>query len=135
MSWLESQIDLRKRYDVELTEQAYAELAASVSDPKDAPIFVVDDLEQADGAVNTCLRYNGVKAGEVPEGVERLEERLEYLCYLVIGGDYLVSIVADYLEFLFLKGYLCIARLGSCCATCACTCPLSCSGVSHSIRS
>ena len=59
MSWLESQIDIRARLDSALTERAYAELAASVSDPRRAPRFTADDFEQTDGAVKACLKYNG----------------------------------------------------------------------------
>ena len=44
--WMESQIETRASYDAELTERAYAELAASVSGPRRAPQFSVDDIEE-----------------------------------------------------------------------------------------
>ena len=80
MSWLESQIGIRSRLDAEATERAYAELAASVSRPKDTPTFFQDELEQSDGAVRACLRYCGVKPGDVPDSVKDKEQRIDWLC-------------------------------------------------------
>ncbi|MBQ9020496.1 MAG: ATP-binding cassette domain-containing protein [Eggerthellaceae bacterium] len=80
MNWLESQIETRERLDVQLTERAYAELAASVSEPYRAPSFTVDDIEQVDGAIKTCLKYCRSEPGNVPDGVNSLEERIDYLC-------------------------------------------------------
>jgi len=80
MGWLESQIDKRAKLDAELTERAYAELAASVNGPSRAAAFSFDDLERADGAVCTCLKYNGVVPGDVPDTVKDVNERMEWLC-------------------------------------------------------
>ena len=80
MSWLESQIETRTKLDAQATERAYTELAASVTNRRNAPRFVHDDLEQTDGAVRACLRYCGVKPGDVPDAITDLDERLEYLC-------------------------------------------------------
>ena len=76
---LTSQIDQRRELDQNLTERAYASLAASVSDPRDAPVMVSDDLERADGAARVALRYCGAQPGKVPDGVTQVEEYLEYL--------------------------------------------------------
>ena len=78
--WMESQIETRARLDSELTERAYAELAASVTSPDDAPRFVIDNIEQADGAAKACLAYIGIEAGKVPEGEQDIETRLDWLC-------------------------------------------------------
>ena len=78
--WMESQIETRSRFDVELTERAYAELAASVTDEKRAPRFTIDDVEQIDGAAKACMKYVGVEPGPVPDGVSDVEERLDWLC-------------------------------------------------------
>ena len=78
--WIESQIETRARLDAEMSERAYAELAASVSSSRRAPHFDVDDVEQTDGAAKACLKYCGVMAGEVPEGIVDVEERLNWLC-------------------------------------------------------
>ena len=80
MRWLESQIDTRARLDAELTERAYAELAASVSSAANARRLHVDDLGQADGAIKTCLRYVHAQPGDVPDVVTDLEGRIEWLC-------------------------------------------------------
>ena len=80
MGWFESQIDTRAKLDNEMTERAYAELAASVSGLNDAPVITANDVEQADGAVKACLKYNGVEPGVVPEGITDIEERIEWLC-------------------------------------------------------
>ena len=80
MSWIESQIETRAKLDAESVERAYAELAASVTNPNRAPAITVDDIEQSDGAVKTCLKYNGAEAGPVPEGITDLEERVDWLC-------------------------------------------------------
>lgn len=80
MRWLESQIDARARLDAELTERAYAKLAGSVTDAESAPRFEVDDLEQVEGAVRSCLAYNGLEAGDVPDSVRDIDERIDWLC-------------------------------------------------------
>ena len=80
MKWLESQIETRERLDAELTERAYAELAASVSGPNAAPVFIIDDMEQVDGAAKACLSHIGVEPGEVSDSVLDVEERLDWLC-------------------------------------------------------
>lgn len=80
MDWLESQIETRAKLDAGLTERAYAELAASVTNLSQAPSFSVDELEQTDGAVKAVLKYCNAVPGEVPGGVNDYFERLDYLC-------------------------------------------------------
>ena len=80
MGWFEPQIEARSRLDAELSERAYAELAASVSAYRHMPNIEIDDLEQADGAARACLRYCGVEPGPVPSDVQSVEERIDYLC-------------------------------------------------------
>ncbi|HAM14638.1 MAG TPA: NHLP family bacteriocin export ABC transporter permease/ATPase subunit [Eggerthellaceae bacterium] len=79
-SWMESQIDERSRLDAELTQRAYAELGASVTDPKRSPVITLSDLDQVDGAIKACLKYVRVKPGVAPDDVTQLEERIECLC-------------------------------------------------------
>ena len=79
-NWFTSQIDTRARLDSELTERAYAELAASVSQSKKAPTITVSDIEQADGAVKACLKHIGVEADDVPESITSVESRIDWLC-------------------------------------------------------
>ena len=79
MSWMESQLEARARFDRETNERAYAELAASVIGD-DEPIFGLSDIERTDGAVRTCLESLGIQAGEVPDSIDDPEERIEWLC-------------------------------------------------------
>lgn len=78
--WLESQIEARQRLDTELLGRSYAELAASVSDGRDAPSFRPSDLEMEDGAIITCLRHCGARPGNAPDDLTDFEERLDWLC-------------------------------------------------------
>ena len=78
--WMESQIETRAQLDSDALERAYAELAASVSGEYAAPRISIDDVEQVDGAAKTCLKYIGVTPGAVPDNVEDIEERLDWLC-------------------------------------------------------
>ena len=78
--FMESQIEMRTRLDAELTERAYAELAASVTAPNAAPRFTADDIEQMDGAAKACLKRIGVEPGGVPSDVKDPDERIEWLC-------------------------------------------------------
>ena len=79
MGWIKSQIETRRELDAQLHERAYAKLAASVTDPREAPVFHASDLERADGAARIALRYCGAEPGPVPEGVEDVDEYLDYL--------------------------------------------------------
>lgn len=78
--WYQSQVESRAKFDSELNERAYAELAASVSGLGSAPRIAVDDVEQVDGAARACLAYMGVEPGAVPQTVTNAEERLDWLC-------------------------------------------------------
>lgn len=78
--WMESQVETRARLDAEISERAYAELAASVSGPWAAPRVVVGDLEQVDAAARACLAHLGQEPGAVPDEVTDRDERLEWLC-------------------------------------------------------
>ena len=80
MSWLESQLEVRARLDAEAIERAYAELAASVIEDNDEPIFDLSDIERTDGAVRTCLESMGIRAGDVPDNITDPEERMEWIC-------------------------------------------------------
>ena len=80
MDWIESQIEMRAKYDAAMTERAYAELAASVSGKRIAPHMDVDDIEQSDKATRACLAYLGIEAGTVPQDISDVDERIEWLC-------------------------------------------------------
>ena len=80
MKWIESQIETRARLDAQASERAYAKLAASVTDGREAPRADMGEPGLVDGAARACLRYCGVEPGEVPDGVADADERLDYLC-------------------------------------------------------
>lgn len=75
-----SQLDERARLDLLATERAFAELAASVSNPRQAPHIDVRDVEQVDGSVKACLKYLRVEAGDVPVSITDANERIDWLC-------------------------------------------------------
>ena len=76
----ESQVDKRVRLNNKLVEHSYAELAASVTDPRRAPVITMDDIQQTDGAVKTCLKYLRMEVGTVPDSVRDVDERVDLLC-------------------------------------------------------
>ena len=80
MSWMESQIETRSKLDNELIERAYAELASSVSRSRENLDFSANDVEQADSAVKICLKHFGIEPGSVPEGIDDVNERMDWLC-------------------------------------------------------
>lgn len=80
MPWVESQLQARARLDDEMIEHAFSDLAASVAGFGRAHRLAFGDVGQADGAAKACLRYCGVEAGRVPDGVNDVDERLEFLC-------------------------------------------------------
>jgi NHLM bacteriocin system ABC transporter ATP-binding protein len=78
MYQFESQFQKRARLDRELTENAYESLARSLTGNR--LNFEKNELERVDSAIQSVLKYNNVKSGEVPEDVEDFRERLSYMC-------------------------------------------------------
>ena len=79
-SFMKSQMETRAELNAAKTERAYAELAASVTPGHKAPPRKIEDAEQVDRAVKACLEHMGVAPGEAPEGLDDLEERVDWLC-------------------------------------------------------
>ena len=80
MGLFKSRIETREAYDREMTGQAFDELASSVV-ARGKPIpFSADDIPPSDKAVVACLYYLGVEPGKAPEQVERLPDRIEWIC-------------------------------------------------------
>ena len=77
--WTESQIEARARLDDAMEEQAYLQLARSVSDSQRRAAFS-DDEWQVGKAAKTCLKYLEAEPGVIPDGVEGTDERLDWLC-------------------------------------------------------
>ena len=80
VSFMKSQMETRAELNAIKTEQAYAELAASVSPKRKAPTVRIEDAEQLDRAVKACLKYVGVEPGSAPDGLNDMEERVDWLC-------------------------------------------------------
>ena len=74
-----SQFEARARLDAEVTEKAYRDLGDSVL-PDRGGVARATDRDERDLAACACLDYLGVEPGEVPGGIEALDDRLEYLC-------------------------------------------------------
>ena len=79
-NFLESQLEARARLNAEKTEQAYAELAASVSPAGKGPRRIVDGISQVDKAAKACLKHLGVEPGDAPSSISDLNERVDWLC-------------------------------------------------------
>ena len=77
--WIESQIKARAMQNDAMEDQAYMQLARSVSNPRQRASFA-DDERQVDAAAKTCLKYLGVEPGAIPDGVDDPDERLDWLC-------------------------------------------------------
>ena len=74
MEQFESQFQTRARLDRENTENAYETLARSLTGNRLS--FEKNERERINGAIQSVLKYNGAKPGEVPEDVEDFRERL-----------------------------------------------------------
>ena len=77
-SWANSQIETRAKLNDAMEEQAYVQLARSVSDPEQRASY--DGDSQFDKAAKTCLKYLEVEPGAIPDGVDDPDERLDWLC-------------------------------------------------------
>ncbi|MBQ9001338.1 MAG: ATP-binding cassette domain-containing protein [Eggerthellaceae bacterium] len=77
-SWANLQIEARAKLNDAMEEQAYAQLARSVSDPEQRASF--DGDSQFDRAAKICLKYLEAEPGDIPDGVEDPDERLDWLC-------------------------------------------------------
>lgn len=75
-----NQLDTRAQLDGEMTEQAYLNLAASISGSQDALTFDASDIVAVDGAIRMCMKYYGITPGSGLEGEHDLMEQIEHLC-------------------------------------------------------
>ena len=78
--FMKSQMETRAELNAAKTERAYAELAASVTPGRKAPPARIEDAEQVDRAAKACLEHMGVISGDAPEGLDDLEERVDWIC-------------------------------------------------------
>ncbi len=80
MSLFANQLDTRAQLDEEMTEQAYLNLAASVSGSQDSLTFDASDIVAVDGAIRMCMKYYGITPVNNLEGELDLMEQIERLC-------------------------------------------------------
>lgn len=78
MGWFDSQIKDRKQKDHEALEDAFAEIANSVSGKRIMPVFSDDSTKFID-SVNKILEYWKIKPIEIKEKFEDMHEQMEYM--------------------------------------------------------
>ena len=76
MSWFEEQIKLRKKRDEENLSDAIEDIASSVLHKRKASF---DNSKAIKNALDEILRYNHIKTREIPDGVDSLEDQIDYL--------------------------------------------------------
>ena len=74
------QIEERVRLDAKAVEDGLADLVTSVSALGISLRDVVLDSRSTDVAIRACLAYLHVRPGVVPNGINRMEDRLDWLC-------------------------------------------------------
>lgn len=79
MSWLEEQLKLRKEIDEQSFENAFFDLASVIMGDASSAARINDSSAAARTAIGNILKSLSVKIVDVPEGIERLEEQLEYM--------------------------------------------------------
>ena len=75
----ESQIEARAKLNDAMEERAYNQLARSVSSKEQRDTFTEDE-PQVDKAAKICLKYLQAEPGNIPNGIDDLDERLDWLC-------------------------------------------------------
>lgn len=78
MGWFDEQIKQRKQKDDEVFAESFVHLAGSVMGEK-MQAALNDDRQLAKDALEEILKYYHVKSREIPEGMEDINEQMEYL--------------------------------------------------------
>ncbi|MCR5101907.1 MAG: NHLP family bacteriocin export ABC transporter permease/ATPase subunit, partial [Butyrivibrio sp.] len=78
MGWFDEQIKLRKQNDEDAFAESFINIAGAVLGTK-ASIAMADERKIAKNAIDTILKYYHIKPGELPDGIDSLEDQLEYL--------------------------------------------------------
>ena len=77
MGWFDEQIRQRKLNDDRLFEEAFADIAGAVTGSK--VYAALNDFQKSKDAIEEILKFYHVRASELPENIEDLNEQLEYL--------------------------------------------------------
>ncbi|MCR5486261.1 MAG: NHLP bacteriocin export ABC transporter permease/ATPase subunit [Lachnospiraceae bacterium] len=78
MGWFDEQIKLRKQADREIFEDSFLEIAGAVMGKK-LSAALNDRTKQAKDAIDEILKYYHVKSQEIPDGMEDINDVLEFL--------------------------------------------------------
>ncbi len=78
MGWFDEQIKQRLREDELDFSETFAELSGVVMGKQSARRSSADERRKAKDAIEDILAYFHVKAGELPEGIEDINDQLEY---------------------------------------------------------
>lgn len=78
IGWFDEQIKKRIQNDEDAFAQSFSDMAGVIMGKK-AAAADMDERERTQSAIGDILGYYRVKAVEVPESLERLDEQLEYL--------------------------------------------------------
>ena len=77
MGWFDEQIRQRKLNDDRLFEEAFADIAGAVTGSK--VYAALNDFQKSKDAIEEILKFYHVRASELPENIEDINEQLEYL--------------------------------------------------------
>lgn len=77
MGWFDEQIRQRKLNDDRLFEEAFADIAGAVTGSR--VYAALNDFQKSKDSIEEILKFYHVRASELPENIEDLNEQLEYL--------------------------------------------------------
>lgn len=77
MGWFDEQIRQRKLSDDCLFEEAFADIAGAVTGKR--VYSALNDFQKSKDAIEEILKFYHVRASELPENIEDINEQLEYL--------------------------------------------------------
>lgn len=78
MGWFDEQIRERKKNDAMVFEESFVQIAQSVLGKKLAA-GILDDAALTKNAIDSVLKYYGIKPKEIPDNLRDADEQLEYL--------------------------------------------------------
>lgn len=77
MGWFDEQIRQRKLNDDYIFEEAFADIAGAVTGSR--AYSVLNDFQKSKDSIEEILKFYHVKASELPDNIEDVNEQLEYL--------------------------------------------------------
>ena len=77
MGWFDEQIRQRKLNDDRLFEEAFADIAGAVTGSR--VYAALNDFQKSKDSIEEILKFYHVRASELPENIEDINEQLEYL--------------------------------------------------------